>query len=48
MIQGPIDREKRLAVEAHRAAEDSLTLAAKRGQQAVQLETRGNRTRQGP
>jgi hypothetical protein len=42
MIQGPIDREKGLAVEARRAAEESLTLAAKHGQAAVQLEARGN------
>lgn len=47
MTQGPIDREKRLAVEARRAAEESLTLAAKHGQQAVQLEARGNGARQG-
>jgi hypothetical protein len=48
MIHGPIDREKRLAIEARRAAEESLTFAAKHGPQAVQLEARGNRTRQGP
>jgi hypothetical protein len=47
MIQGPIDREKQLAIEARRAAEESLTLAAKHGQQALQLEARGNGSRQG-
>ncbi len=46
MIQGPIDREKRLAMEARRAAEESQALAAKHGQQAVQLEARGNGVRQ--
>jgi hypothetical protein len=47
MIQGPIDREKQLAIEARRAAEESLTLAAKHGQQALQLEARGTGARQG-